>query len=268
MLSIIIPTYNEPTLLYRAISSVLKQSSGNWELIVCPDDGKDYSYVTEIDKRITLATSDQKKTGPGPSRNRGIEYVKGSAIAYLDDDDQITERYVELALEGLKNEPAMIFSTSYINGDDSIIRTIGSKSGEMTIDGFAYELGSLHTVCRKEIFTKWRNCFAEDVVHTCEILDKIGGAVKVSTDAQYLATVRSGSLCTSSDDINASYQKIIASKLESMSTTGQVKMSNLFTFRKLINSLYISSNNGQGYHDFVKSIDETLKQKIFKEAFA
>lgn len=263
MLSIIVPTYNEPILLRRCIQSVLDQSCPDWELLISPDDGKDYSFYTELDSRIKVISSDQVKSGPGPARNRALQYAQGSAIACLDDDDQLSKNYTEISLSALKEQDAILIPTDYIGLDGSLIRSIGVDSSALTISDFSYELGSLHAVAKKEIFPAWRNCFAQDVIHTCEIIDRLDCAIKIYPLARYYITIRSGSVCSSSLDIDDSYRALINLNIDTMSKKGQHEFSNLFKFRRAVNALYERENNGQNYNQFVDKLDANTKKKLF-----
>ena len=123
MISVIIPTYHSPDLLQRAIKSLLDQTNSNWQAIVCPDDGNDYTWLSKQDSRITVVESDQIKSGPALARNRGLPYVQGTAVAYLDDDDKLSNRYIELSLKELESQQAVIFPTVYVDTNGTIIRT-------------------------------------------------------------------------------------------------------------------------------------------------
>ena len=265
MISIIIPTFNAPLRLNRAINSVLNQTSPKWEIIVCPDDGNNYSHLLSVDERIQIASSTLIATGPGVARNRGLPYAKGGGIAYLDDDDELSPNYVEASLIALETRAAVLFPTTYIDEDGYIIRTIGGDEQYSNIQRFALNLGSLHIVARANIFPKWRDGFAEDVIHTCEVIDKLGGNIKIIQSAKYIATVRSGSICTLSSKIDASYQKLINSNIGSMSLDGQKNLGSLFKLRRLINALYESYGNDEDYNEFVEKIDMQTRKKLLEE---
>ena len=252
MISIIIPTYQSPDLLARAIDSLLNQTSPDWQAIICPDDGLDYNWLAEKDSRITVVRSDQTKTGPSSARNRGLPYVQGQAIAYLDDDDQLSSRYIEVSVDVLKTQPAVVFPTVYIDTNGSTIRTIGTDLSYLDINNFSQCLGSLHVVARCEYFTNWQNCFAEDVVHTCEIIDRAGGQINIVQEAQYISTVNPVSICSTSTDINCAYE-ILINKHFNMSTQARVDTKSLFEYRKKINLSYESSSAKTDYHTFVNS---------------
>ena len=82
--SVIIPTYNRPETLDRAISSVLKQSFSDFELIIV-NNGSERLHIAVKDDRIKILT--EKKTGASYARNTGIQNANGQFICFLDDDE-------------------------------------------------------------------------------------------------------------------------------------------------------------------------------------
>lgn len=87
LISIVIPTYNRPNHVNRAIKSVLDQTYTNCEILVI-DDASDYDIESELvqDDRIHLYRN-KKNKGPCYSRNKGIRKARGEFINFLDDDD-------------------------------------------------------------------------------------------------------------------------------------------------------------------------------------
>ena len=88
--SIIIPVFNRPEELERAVTSVLNQTFRDFELIII-DDASTRSIGTVLDKfndsRIIL-TRNSKNCGVSYSRNRGIMMARHDNIALLDSDDE------------------------------------------------------------------------------------------------------------------------------------------------------------------------------------
>ena len=87
--SIILPLYNRPRQVSKAISSVLNQTYTNFELIVVDDCSTDNSYeiVKEInDKRVKIYQL-EKNSGPAAARNYGVNKSSGEYISFLDSDD-------------------------------------------------------------------------------------------------------------------------------------------------------------------------------------
>ena len=101
LVSFIIPTYNRPKYLQRAIESTLKQSHQNIEVIVI-DDHSDYDPLPIIeefnDNRIKYYRNSINK-GSVYSRNRGLSVCTGDYINFLDDDDEILPQKIELQLK-------------------------------------------------------------------------------------------------------------------------------------------------------------------------
>ncbi|MDD5589698.1 MAG: glycosyltransferase family 2 protein [Candidatus Portnoybacteria bacterium] len=88
--SIIIPTRDRPSLLKRAINSVLAQTFQDFEVIVvddCPVQNSDYVVRLFNDPRIKYIRHSQH-SGGAVARNTGIKSAVGDFIAFLDDDDE------------------------------------------------------------------------------------------------------------------------------------------------------------------------------------
>lgn len=95
--SVVVPTFNRPRLLSRAIRSVLAQSERDWELLVVNDgDGDIAAEVAQAgagDARVrTLATGGRR--GAAFGRNAGIAAARGDVVCFLDDDDEYLPGYL------------------------------------------------------------------------------------------------------------------------------------------------------------------------------
>ena len=96
LISVIIPTFNSEKTLDVCISSVLRQTFENFELIIVDDDSMDgtQDFCRCIkDKRVTYFRKENE--GPGAARNFGIEKAKGKWIYCLDSDDFIDHKFFE-----------------------------------------------------------------------------------------------------------------------------------------------------------------------------
>ena len=87
--SVIIPTYNQGSLLKKAISSVLSQTFQDYEIIVVDDLSKDQTQkiVQEFNNDKIIYKKMNNNKNIGKSRNEGIRLSKGQWIAFLDSDD-------------------------------------------------------------------------------------------------------------------------------------------------------------------------------------
>jgi glycosyltransferase involved in cell wall biosynthesis len=97
MSSIVIPTFNRPDLLTRALRSVVNQTSSDWECIVV-DDASASSAADVVrrigDPRMTVLRHATNR-GVSATINTGIQASRGQLISLLNDDDEYAPRFVE-----------------------------------------------------------------------------------------------------------------------------------------------------------------------------
>lgn len=111
MISVIVPVYNVCEYLERCIRSVLEQTYQDFELILVDDGSNDGSemicdqYASENSRVFAIH---QKNAGPSAARNVGIEAAKGEYIAFIDSDDFIHEKMLEILYVNSKKYDADI----------------------------------------------------------------------------------------------------------------------------------------------------------------
>lgn len=107
LISIVIPVYNAEKYIRRCIYSIIRQTYQNFELILVNDGSIDNSleickeYAIK-DKRITVLS--QKNNGASSARNKGIESANGEWITFIDADDSVDPKYLELLCENITGE--------------------------------------------------------------------------------------------------------------------------------------------------------------------
>lgn len=99
--SIILPTFNRPHLINRAIQAVLDQDYDNWELII-QNGGESIAHLVPKDERIKLF--EEKDSGITDAMNRGMKRATGDIFVWSNDDDEITEGTLKFINENLTNE--------------------------------------------------------------------------------------------------------------------------------------------------------------------
>lgn len=105
LISVIIPVYNNEKYFERCILSVVNQSYKNIEIIIINDCSTDnvktiIDKYKKIDKRISNYEN-EKNMGVGYTRNRGLDLAKGKYIYFLDSDDYIEEKCLELLYKSI-----------------------------------------------------------------------------------------------------------------------------------------------------------------------
>ncbi len=88
LVSVVLPTFDRPERLNRAIASVLDQRYENWELLVVDDGGtRDLQAVVVADDDERIRWSRIDHGGACAARNHALRMARGDLIAYLDDDN-------------------------------------------------------------------------------------------------------------------------------------------------------------------------------------
>lgn len=114
-ISIIIPVYNVEKYIHRCIDSVLAQTITNFELILVDDGSTDASgkicdEYEKNDDRIKVFHQDNQ--GQSKARNVALDYVfeRGQTdwIAFIDSDDWVHPRYLELLLDAVNTYKVLI----------------------------------------------------------------------------------------------------------------------------------------------------------------
>lgn len=106
--TVIIPCYNYGHLLAETLDSVLCQTDPDWECIVVDDGSTDntkdvaMAYV-ERDGRFKYIY--QANNGLSSARNTGLKSAKGEFLQFLDADDLIERRKLELQALFLREHP-------------------------------------------------------------------------------------------------------------------------------------------------------------------
>lgn len=101
MVSIILPVFNSEDYLEDAVYSVLNQSYSDFELIIINDGSTDKSSeicnrLSKEDNRIIVFHKENE--GVSSARNIGIENAKGEYVLFLDADDCIHPKTLEITI--------------------------------------------------------------------------------------------------------------------------------------------------------------------------
>lgn len=111
--SIIIPVYNSEKYLARCLESVLSQTYTDLEVIIVDDGSTDSSNqicieYAQKDKRVRVYKQENK--GASAARNFGLRLAEGNLISFVDSDDAIDRRMIEILYNALMADPQYDFS--------------------------------------------------------------------------------------------------------------------------------------------------------------
>ena len=127
--SVIIPVFKPGDAIKKCLESLQNQTLKDMEMIFVDDCGNDGSMclikkAAEKDKRIRIIRNEDN-SGPGVSRNRGIEAAKGQYLGFVDSDDYVALNYFEL----LYNK-AVITSEKIVRGTFATYNSIDGSVDE------------------------------------------------------------------------------------------------------------------------------------------
>ena len=131
MVSVVITTYKrEPSMLSRAIESVISQTYQALELIVVDDSPELFPLRKEVEKTVCEYGNNNKgisvryiaheeNLGACAARNTGIKNAKGEYIAFLDDDDEWLPEKTEKQIAVMQKTNAALVYCGRICKDDN-----------------------------------------------------------------------------------------------------------------------------------------------------
>ncbi len=112
--SIITTTFNRTGYLKQAIETVLSQTFRNFELLVCDDGGREETrQLCESfhDERI-LHTVNPARLGIAMNTYAGISRARSDVIAFLNDDDRWTSKFLASCAVPLLEDPEVVLTFS------------------------------------------------------------------------------------------------------------------------------------------------------------
>lgn len=141
LVSIIIPVYNCEQYLEACVSSVIGQTYSNFEIITINDGSTDGSLdilnrYASIDHRIVLI--DKPNEGPALARKRGLEVAKGKYIQFLDSDDTLLSKAIELLVEKAEKTNADIIAVPFFFCELTGITKRSANLSFSSLSGIAY----------------------------------------------------------------------------------------------------------------------------------
>lgn len=105
--SIIIPSYNRAQLLRNTLSSILSQTSRDWECIVVDDYSNDDTKAVVMDfsmanPNVSYYLNEHKKGAQG-ARNTGLDHAKFDWVVFFDSDNKMHPDFIETMIDYISN---------------------------------------------------------------------------------------------------------------------------------------------------------------------
>ncbi len=133
-ISVIIPAFNHEKYIALSIESVLKQSYGNFELIIINDGSTDRTEKEILhfkDPRIRYIT--QENQGAHYTINKGIAIAKGEYISILNSDDEYSPDRLIQCFDFIKQYPDVTAVLTLVEGINRDGKSVSDMSTPHTI---------------------------------------------------------------------------------------------------------------------------------------
>ncbi len=105
LFSVILTTFNRPTMLLDALRSIAAQTLHDFEVILVNDHGDPVeSLLDGFDFPLTYLRQGANK-GPAAARNAALRLAKGRYVAFLDDDDIFLPDHLQSLSTALESHP-------------------------------------------------------------------------------------------------------------------------------------------------------------------
>ncbi len=232
LVSIILPVFNTETYLTEAITSVLHQTYENLEIIIINDGstdscGKICDKIAKRDNRIHVIHTENN--GLSVARNIGLHHARGSFFLFVDSDDWIDPRTIEIMLNSaLQTKADVVVAESITEYVDRSVHNPQVEDRVQVYNGSsilsAYVDGKVRDVVWNKLFAN--SCYPllqfphahnyEDVDVTWRLMkyltDHRGTVVKIPDELFHQRMRKSSishgrSFCTILDCWNAYYNK-------------------------------------------------------------
>lgn len=146
-ISVVVPVYKVEKYLERCVSSILEQTYKNFELLLT-DDGGDDNSGSICDETSFICEKafviHQKNAGLSAARNSGIEISRGALITFIDSDDWVNKRYLEILNDGHKlNNGISMVGAKYASNenDETTIKIEEIRWQKIKVDEY-YEINN------------------------------------------------------------------------------------------------------------------------------
>jgi len=110
--SFVVPVFNRPEEIRELLESIVLQDYNKpFEVVIVEDGSKQSSkgVVSDFSKKLTISYFEKENSGPGASRNYGMERAKGNYFIILDSDCILPSQYLAEVEKSLENQYVQCF---------------------------------------------------------------------------------------------------------------------------------------------------------------
>lgn len=171
-ISIIVPAYNAEKSLKKSIESIVEQEYKSYEIIIVNDGSKDGTKEVcqeLVDLYPTIKIIDSENRGVSSARNLGLEVANGDWIGFLDSDDCMLPRSLEVLADQTRQTDIKWIIGNFISQNEKKWKKILNRQyfNEKVHTG---TLNELPVFCASRNFhCVWGKLYAKSVIKTHQI---------------------------------------------------------------------------------------------------
>lgn len=176
----------------RAVRSFLSQTYENKELIIV-SDGCDmtellYNNYFLKEENIKFVKIEKQVIYSGECRNAAFPLVEGEIISYLDNDDVIGKKHLEIIMSEFSDDVDLVYY------DDFLVQSADFKKLYRRINDLKYGgIGTSSITHRNVDFLRWQSGYGHDWLLVMRAVVNGMRFKKLSQPSQYLVAHYSGS---------------------------------------------------------------------------
>jgi glycosyltransferase involved in cell wall biosynthesis len=132
-ISVVIPYYNQPEFIEKALESIYAQTTLPFEIIVV-DDGSDLPLQITLKDKSVKVVRVNKNSGIAVARNVGVKAATGDWIAFLSADDLWEPDFLEVAMKE-RGDADVVYSDYYIiDADGKMLNVFKEYDAQNQVD--------------------------------------------------------------------------------------------------------------------------------------
>ena len=277
LVSIIVPVYNVEKYVSKCAVSLINQTYKNTEIIFVDDGSTDESgkICDDFAERYSfIKVLHQKNGGLSDARNKGMRASSGDYVVFVDSDDYVSCKFIEILVAGFKSEEVDISCCAYVKfvDDGEPVKSNAAikcrtLTGEEAMkfcysrEGRTIDVVAWNKLYRKSLFIKNdieypKGKYFEDLYTTFKLF-YYARRVSINSEELYYYRQREGSIMASSMTVKK-YEDMLEALKTSLSFYKMHSCKELLT---LAFSMYCRAMIRQ-YYNTSKIEDKTEQKKI------
>lgn len=285
LVSVIVPIYNVESYLRECVESIRRQTYHNLEIILINDGSTDSSLdicmeYKRKDNRIQVIN--KVNGGLSSARNKGIECAKGDYYLFVDSDDFISDKMVEVMIHKAQENNADIVCCNYdfyddysnfikehpININSDEIYSSKQAQDRLLYNGF-FRCYAWNKLYKAQLFKKIRYPIGKlyEDIYTTYSLFEVSDRIVFITDSLYHYRFRTGSITRNTFDERLYQILEPIRKIESETTSDYVFIGCLIYYIFFFNDMIRNKKWDKKVYDEFKELVTYEKRKIKKNDY-